>query len=73
MISKGLMNSGGKNLVINLVSNKGENKMKSIIGLCLFAQYCYWFPMIHMLNLSVNPTFLFNLDDKLKLSKNQKI
>ena len=41
MISKGLMNSGGKNLVINLVSNTGENKMKSIIGLCLFAQDCY--------------------------------
>ena len=73
MISKGLMNLGGKNLVINLVSNTGENKMKSIIGMCLFTQYYYWFPMIHMLNLSVNPTFLFNLDDKLKLPINYKM
>ena len=73
MISKGLMNLGGKNCVINLVSNTGENKMKSIIGMCLFTQYYYWFPMVHMLNLSVSPTFLFNLDDKLKIPINYKM
>ena len=73
MISKGLMNLGGKNCVINLVSNTGENKMKSIIGICLFTQYYYWFPMIHMLNLAVCPTFLFNLDDKLKVPINYKM
>ena len=72
-ISKGLMYLGGKNCVINLVSNTGENKMRSIIGMCLFTQYYYWFPMIHMLNLSVCPTFLYNLDDKLKLPKNYKM
>jgi 26S proteasome regulatory subunit N2 len=59
--------------VINLVSNTGENKMKSIIGMCLFTQYYYWFPMIHMLNLAVCPTFLFNLDDKLKVPINYKM
>ena len=73
MISKGLMDLGGKNCVINLVSNTGENKMKSIIGMCLFTQYYYWFPMVHMLNLAVNPTFLFNLDDKLKIPINYKM
>ena len=73
MISKGLMDLGGKNCVINLVSNTGENKMRSIIGMCLFTQYYYWFPMVHMLNLAVNPTFLFNLDDKLKIPINYKM
>ena len=73
MISKGLVNLGGKNCVINLVSNTNENKMKSIIGMCLFTQYYYWFPMLHMLNLSVCPTFLFNLDDQLKIPKNYKM
>ena len=73
LISKGLMNLGGKNCVISLVSNTNEIKMKSIIGMCLFTQYYYWYPMIHMLNLSVCPTFLFNLDDKLKLPKNYKM
>ena len=73
LISKGLLNLGGKNCVINLVSNTNENKMKSVIGMCLFTQYYYWFPMIHMLNLSVCPAFLFNLDDKLKLPKNYKM
>ena len=73
MISKGLMDLGGRNCVINLVSNTGENRMKSIIGMCLFTQYYYWFPMIHMLNLAVTPTFLFNLDDKLKVPINYKM
>jgi 26S proteasome regulatory subunit N2 len=72
-ISKGLLHLGGKNCVINLVSNTNENKMKSIIGMCLFTQYYYWFPMLHMLNLSVSPTFLYNLDDQLKLPKNYKM
>ena len=58
MISKGLVNLGGKNCVINLVSNTNENKMKSVIGMCLFTQYYYWFPMLHILNLSVCHTFL---------------
>ena len=72
-VSKGLLNLGGKNCVINLVSNTGETKMKSIIGMCLFTQYYYWFPMIHMLNLSICPTFLYNIDDNLKLPKNYKM
>ena len=72
-ISKGLLNLGGKNCVINLVSNTNENKMKSIIGMCLFTQYYYWFPMILMLNLAVYPTFLYNLDDQLQLPKNYKM
>ena len=73
MISKGLLNLGGRNCVINLVSNTRENKMKSIIGMCLFTQYYYWFPMIHMLNLSVSPAILFNIDDKLKIPINYKM
>ena len=72
-ISKGLMDLGGRNCVISLVSNTGENRMKAIIGMCLFTQYYYWFPMIHMLNLGVIPTFLFNVDDQLKIPINYKM
>ena len=65
LISKGIYELGGQNCILSLTANSGENKMISIIGMCLFTQYYYWFPMIHMLNLAVTPSFVFNLDENL--------
>ncbi len=73
LLSKGLLELGGKNASISLVSNTGENKMSSIIGMCLFTQYYYWFPMIHFINLAVNPTMLIGLDNTMHPPKNYKV
>ena len=70
LLSKGLLELGGKNASISLVSNTGENKMSSIIGMCLFTQYYYWFPMIHFINLAFTPDFVVGLDKNLKIPKN---
>ena len=73
LLSKGLMELGGRNCNISLVSSTGENKMTSIIGMCLFTQYYYWFPMIHFINLAVNPTMLIGLDNTMHPPKNYKV
>ena len=73
LLSKGLMELGGRNCNITLVSSTGENKMTSIIGMCLFTQYYYWFPMIHFINLAVNPTMLIGLDNTMHPPKNYKV
>lgn len=44
--------------------------MSAIIGMALFTQYYYWFPMIHFINLAVNPAVLVGIDSNLKIVKN---
>ncbi len=67
------MNVGGRNCRINLVSNSGNNKMAAIVGMALFTQYYYWFPMIHLINLAVEPVILFGVDSNLKIPKNFQV
>jgi len=67
------MNLGGRNCKINLVSSSGNNKMAAIIGMALFTQYYYWFPMLHFINLAVEPVILFGVDSNLKIPKNFQV
>jgi 26S proteasome regulatory subunit N2 len=73
IIGQGIMEIGGRNCTISLVSNSGNNRMGSIVGMALFSQYYYWFPMIHFLNLAVHPTILYGVDSNMKIDKNFKI
>ena len=73
LISHGIMELGGKNCSLSLVSTTGSNKMSAIIGMALFTQYYYWFPMIHFINLAVSPTMIYGLDSTLQIVKNYKM
>ena len=73
LVGQGLMELGGRNCTINLVNPYGTNKMSSIIGLALFTQYYYWFPMLHFINLAVNPSMLIGVDENLKIVRGYKI
>ena len=57
----GLMQSGGGNAVLSLVSNSGQMKIKNIIGIYMFTFYWYWMPLTNMLGLALEPTFLAGL------------
>lgn len=70
LIAKGLMELGGRNCNIKLVSNSGNNKLGSIVGMTLFTQYYYWFPLVHFINLAVHPTMLLGIDSNLRIVKN---
>jgi len=47
--------------------------MAAIVGMALFTQYFYWFPMIHFINLAVEPVILFGVDSNLKIPKNFQV
>ena len=47
--------------------------MAAIVGMALFTQYYYWFPMIHFINLAVEPEMLFGVDSNLKIVKNFQV
>ncbi|QEU59935.1 Rpn2 [Kluyveromyces lactis] len=61
-IAQGIMNAGGRNVTIELENTEmGTLNTRSIIGLMMFSQFWYWFPLSHFLSLSFTPTTLVGL------------
>lgn len=66
----GLMASGGGNCVLNLYSEAGTLKIQSAIGVFLFSQYWYWFPLANFIGLAFEPTYLVGVTKGLKIPMN---
>lgn len=41
--------------------------MTAIVGMMLFTQYWYWFPMVHFIGLALRPTAMIALNRELKM------
>merc|ERR1719456_1875396 len=70
ILAQGLVDAGGRNACASFFSKAGTIRMGAAIGLALFAQMWYWFPLIHMISLALTPTALIGLTEKLKMPKN---
>eukprot|EP00928_Gymnodinium_smaydae_P054803 TRINITY_DN3850_c0_g1_i4.p1 TRINITY_DN3850_c0_g1~~TRINITY_DN3850_c0_g1_i4.p1 ORF type:complete len:1088 (-),score=297.05 TRINITY_DN3850_c0_g1_i4:206-3379(-) len=70
ILAAGIMDAGGRNCSASLFSNSGQLRRGSAIGFCLFTQMWYWFPLIHMFSLTLTPTAIIGLTEKLKIPKN---
>ncbi|AAS51195.1 ACL033Cp [Eremothecium gossypii ATCC 10895] len=56
-VAQGIINAGGRNVTIQLENSEmGTLNTKSVIGLAMFTQFWYWFPLAHFLSLSFTPT-----------------
>lgn len=63
----GIIDAGGRNCTISLQTQTGNLNMPGIIGMAVFTQYWYWFPLAHFLSLSVTPTSIIAIDQKLEV------
>merc|ERR1711904_678465 len=70
ILANGIMDAGGRNSCASMYSKSGMLRRGAAIGFCLFSQMWYWFPLIHMFSLTLTPTALIGLNDKLKIPKN---
>lgn len=68
VLSSGIIDAGGRNVTILLHKN-GQNKMRNIVGLMMFTQYWFWYPYLHFLSLSFEPTAIIGLNSSLKMPK----
>lgn len=68
ILSSGIIDAGGRNVTILLHKN-GQNKMRNIVGLMMFTQYWFWYPYLHFLSLSFEPTAIIALNSSLKMPK----
>lgn len=69
ILSTGILNAGGRNIVISMQSAAGFRKMAAIAGMTIFLQHWYWYPYSAALSLTFSPTVLIGLNKDLKMPK----
>jgi 26S proteasome regulatory subunit N2 len=62
IMSTGIIDAGGRNCSLFLGSKNGFTKMLSAVGVTLWLQHWHWFPMMHMFNLALTPTYTIGLN-----------
>lgn len=67
-VSQGLIDAGGRNVTISLTNTSGGKNREAIVGMALFTQFWYWFPMTHYVSLTFTPTAVIGVDVDLKVS-----
>jgi len=52
---------------VSLQSRTGHTNMLGVVGMLVFCQYWYWFPLSHFLSLAFQPTALIGLNKDLEM------
>ncbi|TFK77196.1 hypothetical protein BDN72DRAFT_753714 [Pluteus cervinus] len=68
-IGQGLIDAGGRNVTISLQSRAGSKNTNAIVGMVLFCQFWYWYPLAHCACLAFEPTAIIGLNSELKVPK----
>ena len=66
-IGQGFIDAGGRNVTITLQSPAGSANTSAIVGMVLFCQFWYWYPLAHCACLSFSPTGIIGLNGDLKV------
>jgi 26S proteasome regulatory subunit N2 len=66
-LALGIIDAGGRNCTIGLQTQTGNLNMTAIVGMAIFTQYWYWFPLTHFLSLSFTPTAIIGVDQDLEI------
>jgi 26S proteasome regulatory subunit N2 len=68
-LAQGIIDAGGRNMTLSLATRAGTLNMNAVIGMALFVQFWYWFPLAHGLGLALTPTTVIALDEQLRVAK----
>lgn len=70
IMASGILEAGGRNVTITMQSLAGFTKMSSVVGLAVWCQYWYWYPLMHFLPLAFTPTTHIGLNKDFKMPNN---
>jgi 26S proteasome regulatory subunit N2 len=65
-LGQGIIDAGGRNVTISLQSRNGHNNIPAIVGMAVFTQFWYWYPLSHFLSLTFTPTGIIGLNKNLE-------
>ncbi|XP_069105242.1 26S proteasome non-ATPase regulatory subunit 1-like [Argopecten irradians] len=69
ILAKGIMDAGGRNMTVSLQSRTGHTNMEAVVGMLVFTQFWFWYPLTHFMSLAFSPTCLIMLNEDLKMPK----
>ncbi|XP_076096035.1 26S proteasome non-ATPase regulatory subunit 1-like isoform X2 [Mytilus galloprovincialis] len=67
IVAQGIIDAGGRNMTISLQSKMGHTNLEAVVGMLVFTQFWFWYPLSHFLCLSFKPTCLIGLNEDLKM------
>ena len=67
ILATGILDAGGRNMAISLSSPTGFRRMSAVVGIALFTQSWYWYPLVHMISLSFSPTAVMGVNKDIML------
>ncbi|XP_019093277.1 PREDICTED: 26S proteasome non-ATPase regulatory subunit 1 homolog B-like [Camelina sativa] len=68
-LASGILEAGGGNVTIRLLSKTKHDKVTAVVGLAIFSQFWYWYPLIYFICLAFSPTAFIGLNYDLKFPK----
>ncbi|GLT68610.1 hypothetical protein SLA2020_408220 [Shorea laevis] len=69
ILASGILDAGGRNVTIKLLSKTKHDKVTAVVGLAVFSQFWYWYPLIYFISLSFSPTAFIGLNYDLKVPR----
>lgn len=69
ILAQGIIDAGGRNVTVSLQSRTGHTNVCAVVGMLIFTQFWYWFPLTHFLSLAFTPTHIVGLNEELKIPK----
>lgn len=66
-LAQGIIDAGGRNMTLSLSTRAGTLNMSAIVGMTLFVQFWYWYPLAHGLGLAFSPTGIIAVDDHMRV------
>ncbi|KAJ4955156.1 hypothetical protein NE237_011939 [Protea cynaroides] len=69
ILASGILDAGGRNVTIRLLSKTKHDKVTAVVGLAVFSQFWYWYPLIYFISLSFSSTAFIGLNYDLKVPR----
>ena len=60
-------------MTISLQSRTGHMNMEAVVGMLVFTQFWFWYPLTLFLSMAFTPTCLVGLNEDLKVSDNKPV
>jgi 26S proteasome regulatory subunit N2 len=67
ILAQGIIDAGGRNVTVSLQTRTGHTNMAAVVGLLVFCQFWFWYPLTHFISLAFTPTALIGLNSELKV------
>lgn len=69
ILAQGIIDAGGRNCTVSLLSRTGHTNMEAVVGMLVFCQHWFWYPLTHFLSLAFKPSCIIGLNIDLKMPK----